>query len=83
MERLLFTIPGPIAKQLKELLPSGQRSRFVVQHIEIPLKELQKKANKKKSPYKASFLKDIAKAKAQIKRGEVYSHEEVMKEFGL
>ncbi|MEK7523682.1 MAG: hypothetical protein AAB588_01500 [Patescibacteria group bacterium] len=85
MRRLLFTIPDNIASDLQELIPAGERSRFIVQHIEIPLKELQKKGKKKKvsSIYKPGFLKGLRKAEKQARRGEVYSEKEIMKEFGL
>ena len=29
------------------------------------------------------YAKDIAEAREQVKRGEVYTEEEIMKEFGL
>lgn len=85
MKRLLFTIPDHVARDMQEFVPSGERSQFVVRYIEIPLQKL-KKQKKKKTPssiYKTSFLRDLKRAEAQVKRGEVYSHEEIMKEFGL
>lgn len=86
MKRLLFTIPDHVARDMQEFVPSGERSQFVVRYIEIPLQKLKKQKKKKKtasSIYKAGFLRDIKEAQEQVKRGEVYSHEEVMKELGL
>lgn len=85
MKRLLFTIPDNIAHELQEFVPSGERSQFVVRYIEIPLQKLKKQKKKKtaSSIYKAKFLRELKEAQEQVKRGEVYSHEEVMKELGL
>lgn len=89
MQRMLFTIPDHIATALREEVPEGERSKFVISYIEIPLRKLKNKKKKKKKEksmkdiYKPSFLRDLRKAERQAARGEVYSHEEIMKEFGL
>lgn len=85
MKRLLFTIPDNVAISLQELVPSGERSKFVIKHIVIPLKELEKAKHKKKPTpkYRAQFLKDLAKAEKQVKKGETYTQEEVMKQLGI
>ncbi|MBI4995267.1 hypothetical protein HZC21_06575 [Candidatus Peregrinibacteria bacterium] len=85
MKRLLFTIPDNVAVSLKELVPAGERSKFVIKHIVVPLKELEKNKHKKKatSKYKTQFLKNLAKAERQVKNGEVYTQEEVMRQLGI
>lgn len=85
MKRLLFTIPDHVATSLQELVPSGERSKFVIRHIVIPLKELERAKHKKKPTpkYRAQLLKDLAKAEKQIKKGEIYTQEEVMKQLGI
>lgn len=85
MKRLLFTIPDNIANSFQELVPAGERSKFVIKHIVIPLKELEKSKHKKKTmpKYKAKFLKDLEKAERQAKHGETYTQEEVMKQLGI
>lgn len=85
MKRLLFTIPDNIANSFQELVPAGERSKFVIKHIVIPLKELEKTKRKKKvmPKYRAQFLKDLAKAEKQVKKGETYTQEEVMKQLGI
>ena len=87
MKRVLFTIPDSIAKTLRETVPAGERSKFIVRHIQIPLRELQegkpKKQKKAFSIYKPEFLNGLKKAEEQVKNGQVYSEEYVMKEFGL
>jgi hypothetical protein len=88
MKRMLFTIPDNIAHSIREFIPAGERSEFVVRYIQIPLRELQKKGGRKKkkstaSLYKPKFLKDLAKAERQADRGEAYTHEAVMKKLGL
>lgn len=85
MKRLLFTIPDNVAASLQELVPTGERSKFVIKHIVIPLKELEKNKNKKKTmpKYKAKFLKDLEKAERQAENGEFYTQEEVMKQLGI
>ena len=83
---MLFTIPDSVANTLQQLVPAGDRSKFVVRYIEIPLKELKKTKKKSKkavSIYKPKFLRDLKKAEEQAEKGHVYSEEYVMKEFGL
>lgn len=87
MKRMLFTIPDSLAKTLRDVVSAGERSKFVVRHIQIPLKKLEqdkvKKNKKTRSLYKPEFLKGLKKAERDVERGNVYTHEHIMKEFGL
>jgi hypothetical protein len=44
-------------------------------------RKISEKRNKKK--LLEQLVRDIAEARAQVKRGEVYSEEYILKEFGL
>ena len=84
MQRMLFTIPDNVASALREEVPVGERSQFIIRYIEIPLRELKKKKKKKaQSIYKPEFLKSLKKAEKQALAGETVSHEVIMEEFGL
>ena len=82
---MLFTLPDKIAMDLRDFVPAGRRSGFVVKYIALPLEKLQ---HKKKKPaaeekLKAAFLGELKKIEKRADKGKKYSQEEIMKEFGL
>ena len=85
MKRMLFTIPDALANEFQQLVPQGERSNFIVRYLEIPLRELKLKKKKNGGGKKLNpkLIRDLEKSRQQAERGEVYSEEEVMREFGL
>lgn len=55
--------------------------RFIVMNHSEPILEV--KSISEKELRTAKLQSDIAEAREQYKRGEFYSNEEIMKEFGL
>jgi hypothetical protein len=55
--------------------------KYIILRRNVPIFEV--KVIDPKSIYKEEFLKSLEEAQEEVKRGEVYSQEEVMKEFGL
>ena len=51
----------------------------------VTIRELEKNKNKMETAlkYKVRFLKDLQKADRQVKNGEVYTQEEVMKRLSI
>jgi len=65
-----------ISKYVKQAQKSD--SRFVVTSRNEPLFEITPIAD---SIYKEEFLKGLEKALDDVKKGRVYTHEEILKEF--
>lgn len=58
-----------------------QNIRYVVLKKNVPVLEVRPLSPKESAMEK--FVAEIAEARTQVKRGEVYTQEEIMKEFGL
>lgn len=59
----------------------AQKIRYIVLRKNVPVLEV--KALDGKEFALEKLAADIAEAREQVKRGEVYTQEEIMKEFGL
>ena len=55
--------------------------RYVVMYHSEPIFEINPITEKEVAL--EQLVKDVKRARAQVKRGEVYTQEEIMKEFGL
>ena len=59
----------------------AKKIRYIVLKKNVPLLEV--KVLDEKEFVLEKLAADIAEAREQVKRGEVYTQEEIMKEFGL
>ncbi len=62
-------------------LASGGKIRLIILRKNVPICEI--KAVNEKEFVLGKLRAEIAEAREQVKRGEVYTQEQIMKEFGL
>jgi CRISPR/Cas system-associated endonuclease Cas3-HD len=55
--------------------------RYIVMHHAEPILEV--KPIKEEDLWSEKLVKEIAEAREQVKRGEVYTQEEIMEKFGI
>ncbi len=60
-----------------------KKQRIIILRKNVPLFELLPLVGDEEGVYKPEFVRGIEEAERQIKRGEVYSMEEVEKRLGL
>ena len=72
-----------LRQNMAEITKDAQKKneRIIVLRKNQPIFELKPLSNEES--FKESFIRDIEKARADVKAGRVYSFEKICKEFGL